>query len=302
MALKLDSLKNYVDEQRLPLIRKVAMSPKSASIFSLVTGVKGATALNLIDTTVSLQDGTVCGWNDKGVSALTQRQLVPGNISVQMSFCDKSLLKYWTSYEVAVAAGRKSEDMPFEEDFINSVIEKIGDANEKLIWQGDTSSLDENLSKTDGLLKLINAEGEVIKQTATTSETMFKRVFDVYNAIPDNALEKSAIFMNFSNFRKLVQELVDKNLYHYTTNVDKDMKIVLPGTNTIVYGVQGLSGKDSIISLVPEHTFYGVDLESDVDDFDCWYSKDNQEYRLSINYVLAVNFAFADEVVINTVA
>ena len=302
MALKLDSLKNYVDEQRLPLIRKVAMSPKSASIFALVTGVKGATALNLIDTTVSLQDGTKCGWNDKGVSALTQRQLVPGNISVQMSFCDKSLLKYWTSYEVAVAAGRKSEDMPFEEDFINSVIEKIGEANEKLIWQGDTSSDDENLSKTDGLLKLINAESEVIKQTGTTSDSMFKRVFDVYNAIPDNVLEKSAIFMNFSNFRKLVQELVDKNLYHYTTNVDKDMQIVLPGTNTTVYGVQGLSGKNSIISLVPEHTFYGVDLESDVDDFDCWYSKDNQEYRLSINYVLAVNFAFADEVVINTVA
>lgn len=298
-----NALSTYVDQEKLPLIRKVVFAPKSSKYFNWVTGVKGVTALNLLNTDVSLLDGTVCGWNeDGGTSALSQRNLAPANISIQMSFCDKAMQKYWTSYAVKVAASEKEDALPFEEEFVAGVIENVGEKVEKLIWQGDTDSEDSNLSKADGLVKILGSADGVTKQTADSNASVMARTFAVYNAIPDNALAKSAIFMNFANFRTLVQELTQANYFHYAPAVTEEMAITLPGTNTMVYGVAGLSGVDSIISLVPEHTFYGVDMEGDEERFDLWYSKDNQEYRLAINFVVGVQIAFPNEVVINTKA
>lgn len=296
-------LSTYVDEQKLPLIRKVVFAPKSSKYFNWVTGIKGVTALNLLNTDVDLLDGTVCGWNaDGGESALSQRNISPAHISVQMAFCDKAMQKYWTSYEVKVAASEKDGALPFEEDFVNGVIENVGEKIEKLIWQGDTASGDANLAKTDGLVKIINNAAGVIKQTADASSSILDRTYQVYNAIPDNALAKSSIYMSLANFRALVQELTKANYFNYAPKVDDEMTIILPGTNTSIHGVAGLSGVNSIISLVDEHTFYGVDMEGDEEKFDLWYSKDNQEYRLAINFVVGVQIAFPNEVVINTKA
>lgn len=43
-------------------------------------------------------------------------------------------------------------------------------------------------------------------------------------------------------------------------------------------------------------------MEGDEEKFDLWYSKDNQEYRLAINFVVGVQIAFPNEAVINTKA
>ena len=108
MAINTQSLTTYVDEQRLPLLRNAVLGARSAYHFYLMTGVKGATALNQLTTNVSFGDGSACGWNEAGTSTLSQRTLVPGAIKVNMSFCDKQLLKTWMNYEVRVAAGQKT--------------------------------------------------------------------------------------------------------------------------------------------------------------------------------------------------
>ena len=57
MALNVETIKGYVDEQRLPLIGKAVLNAKSAKLFNLQTGVKSTAALNLLDTTVVFGDG-----------------------------------------------------------------------------------------------------------------------------------------------------------------------------------------------------------------------------------------------------
>ena len=136
MAVNLTSLTQYVDQERLPLIRKAVVGNRSAQEFYLMTGVKGSTALNLLDTEVVFGDGSTCGWTDAGTSKLSQRVLVPGAVKVNMSFCDKAMLKYWMNYDVRVAAGQKN--LPFEEDFVNGVIDGVKAKLEKLMWQGNT--------------------------------------------------------------------------------------------------------------------------------------------------------------------
>lgn len=46
--INVSSLTQYVDEQRLPLIRKAVLAPKSADLFNLQTGVKSKAALNIL--------------------------------------------------------------------------------------------------------------------------------------------------------------------------------------------------------------------------------------------------------------
>ena len=127
-----NNLPQYVEEHRLPILRNAVIGNRSAKEFNLQTGVKGATALNLLVTDVTFGDGSACGWNEAGTSTLSQRILTPGAIKVNMSFCDKTLLKTWANYDVRVAAGQKTlpfdESIPAEKLFIHllQIIQIIG--------------------------------------------------------------------------------------------------------------------------------------------------------------------------------
>ena len=289
MAINVSALTAYVDEQRLPLIRKTIFAAPSVKHFNLQTGVKHSAALNILNTTVAFGDGATCGWDEAGSSAFSQRTLEVGNYKVNMSFCDKAMLKYWNGYEVRVAAGQKS--LPFEEDFVAGVIDGVAEKLETIIWQGVKAT-----DKMDGILTILGAEGTVIKTEAGT--TIYDSVLKAYKAIPAKKLNKAAMFLGVDKFRDLVLELTEKNLYHYNPSVDEKMEIVLPGTNTRIIAVSGLNGKSNVVAADPENIYYGVDMEGDEETFDLWYSQDNQEFRLAINFNAGVQVAFPDEVVL----
>ena len=289
MAINVSALTAYVDEQRLPLIRKTIFAAPSVKHFNLQTGVKHSAALNILNTTVAFGDGATCGWDEAGSSAFSQRTLEVGNYKVNMSFCDKAMLKYWNGYDVRVAAGQKT--LPFEEDFVNGVIDGVAEKLETIIWQGVKAT-----DKIDGILTILGKEGTVIKSEAGT--TIYDSVLNAYKAIPAKKLDKAVLFIGVDKFRDLVLELTAKNLYHYNPAVDEKMEIVLPVTNTRVIAVSGLNGKASVVAADPENIYYGVDMEGDEETFDLWYSQDNQEFRLAINFNAGVQVAFPDEVVL----
>ena len=292
MAINVSALSTYVDEQRLPLIRKTVFAAPSTRYFNLQTGVKHAAALNLLSTDVVFGDGATCGWNESGSTAFSQRILEVGNFKVNMSFCDKAMLKYWQGYEVRVAAGQKS--LPFEEDFINGVIDGVRVKLENMIWKGVKAT-----DGMDGLLTILDAaSGSTIQPSLATGSTIYDKTLAVYKAIPAGKLERASIFMGIDKFRDLVLELTAKNLYHYSPEVDSNLEIVLPGTNTKVRGVYGLNGEKAIVAGDGENIYFGVDMEGDEEKFDLWYSQDNQEFRLAINFNAGVQVAFPDEIVV----
>lgn len=299
MSVNVSNLTSYVDEQRLPLIRKAVLSAKSASLMTLQTGVKSVAALNLLTTSIVFGDGASCGWNEAGSSALTQRNITVGNVKVNMSFCERSLLKYWAGYDVRVAAGR--ETLPFEEYFIASVIDGVNAELEKCIWQGNKEGSG-NLTAFDGLLKILNAESGVKKIESVPDANIVKEVYSAYAAIPTEVLSKAVVMCGEDTFRDYIGELSAANLYHYDPKVDEEMSIVIPGTSTRIYGLAGLNGTKKVVAGDPGNFFYGTDMEGDQEVFDFWYSKDNQEFRLAIKFNAGVQVAFPDQVVVKTLA
>jgi len=287
------SLPDYVEQRRLPLIAAAVLGGDTAKLFNLQTDVKTSAALNLLATDVEFGDGSACGWDEAGTQTLSQRILNTGLIKINMAYCDKVMLKYWTQYQVRVAAGDKT--LPFEEYFINEVIKDVKAKLEKAIFQGDKTSQDDNLNKFDGLIKILGAESSVV--SFTKGANVAASVLAAYMAIPEEALDGASILIGADDFREYVQALVAQNLYHYDPNVPVDV-VYIPGTNVAVRKANGLNGTHKLIAgQLDKNFFYGCDMVNDEEKFEFWYSKDNREFRLAIEFNAGVQVAFPDMVV-----
>lgn len=301
MAIDVSKLKSYTEEHRLPLLRNAVIGGKSAKLFNLQTGVKGATALNLLNTDVQFGDGSACGWNEAGKSSLSQRVITPGYPKVNMSFCDKQLLKYWGNYEVRVGAGQKT--LPFEEDFMNGIVEGVAATLEKAIWQGDTAKSSEpNLNKFDGIVKIAGA-ATVAATTAYNAASISTTLNAMYAALPSAAFSKGEVvaYISDADYRKYIQELIANGNLVITNGVNDvamPESVLIPGTNVRVYGVAGLDGVQKAYMSYKDNFVFGTDLEGDEEKFEMWYSQDNREFRVAIEFTAGVQIAFPDMLVV----
>jgi len=300
-SYNVQSLPNYVDERREELIAKSVLGAKSAYMLSLQTGVKGPTALNLISTDVVFGDGSACGWNEAGATTLSQRILTPRALKINMGICDKNLLAKWANYLVRVEAGKTDRDLPFEKEFIDSVLESVKAGVERMIWQGDSTNA--NAVEFDGFLTILGASGSTaVAVSGTAAETAYSFIKKVAAAIPAVAVkEDTVIFVGEDMYRSYMQDLVSANLYHYDPQQGEN-EYMLPGTAIRVVAVAGLNGTNKAVAGRLSNMFYGVNLEDGDEIFDLWYSKDNREFRFAIEFVAGVQVAFPSEIVLGTKA
>lgn len=299
-SYNVSALPNYVDQLRPELIAKAVIGAKSAGLFTLQTGIKGPTALNLISSSVVFGDGAACGWTESGATSLSQAVLTPRALKINMSICDKTLLAKWANYLVKVQANKLDSDLPFEEYFIEDVIKNVKAGIEKMIYQGDTTG--EGI-QFDGLLKILQASGNTtIVTTGASSVTSYNFIKQVAAQMPASILDRDdlVILVSMPMYVDFIQNLVSANLYHYNPG-NGDNEYLLPGTNIRVIGVNGLNDTESydyVIAGSLSNMFYGTNLEDGDEIFDLWYSKDNREFRLAIEFVAGVQVAFQNEIVL----
>ena len=300
-SYNVSSLPNYVEQHREELIAKSVLGAKSAYMLSLQTGVKGPTALNLIDSTIAFGNGAACGWNEAGSTTLSQAILTPAALKVNMAICDKTLLAKWANYLVRVEAGKTDADLPFEKEFIDSVLKGVKAGVERMIWQGDSTSSAQ--TEFDGFLTILGATGSTaVAVSGTSAETAYSFIKKVAAAIPAAAVaEDTVIFVGEDMYRSYMQDLVSANLYHYDPKQGEN-EYMLPGTAIRVVGVAGLNGTSKAVAGRLSNMFYGINLEDGEEIFDLWYSKDNREFRFAIEFVAGVQVAFQNEIVLGTKA
>ena len=195
MSLNLTGLANYVKENEQQLATSLVFKPKTAQMIesagNVMVGVKSTETINVMETDAVFQAGGSCGFNASGTTAFTQRVVSPGKIKVNESICPKSFESKYT--QKALRAGSSYDYMPFADEYSAKKIEVIGAALETGLWQGDTTSLNAQLNKFDGLLKLIApagvpvagvVEGNTSGATAITAANIIGLIDDIYAAIP----------------------------------------------------------------------------------------------------------------------
>ena len=295
------AITGYVEEKKTQLIGKSLLDAKSVRHFNLLTGVKGATTLNLLDTDVVLQDGSDCGFDASGETKITQRIMQPKVLKCNMEYCDKNLLQTYANYMVKVGAGR--EELPFEEKFIGQVVKGVEDAIEKMVWQGASGQTDQ----WEGFISILNAaSAETHNVNAVSGTTANEFIKNVYLAAPSNIVNKEdfRIFVSESLYRQWIQELVAANMYHYDAKYAEG-EYALPGTNVKVIALSGLDGianYEYAIAARESNLFYGVDLSDDSEVFDFWFSKDDRVFKLAIEFLGGNQVAYPDEVVVGKLA
>lgn len=284
MAFNLSNLNSYVEQNKLPLIAATVLKGNTVSKFSLMTGVKGSATLNIVSTNPTLQAGD-CNFSPEGDTKFTQRVVNATPFKVNMEWCEKNLLDYYTQY--AVRAGLADDSLAFEEYITKQVVDNVQAKIETAIWKGSNNMV--------GLLDILMVDAP--KAVWTEGASAYDKVKAVYMAIPEKVLDKAVVMCGMDIFRQYTMELAEKNLYHYSAD-SNGLEIVIPATNTKLIAVAGLNGTDNIIAGALDNFYFATDMVSDSETFDIWYSKDNRTYRLAIEFNAGVQVAFPDEVVL----
>lgn len=299
----LDSrLKNYLEVNKDQLIMDAIFNSKTSKLFTLQTGVKAETAIVRLDSTVEFANDD-CSFNAGGSDTFTNRTLVPNFIKVNKVYCDKDLLKSWKASDVRIAA-TSNDSIPFEQQILENNANVISAEIEKILWQGDKTNGQGNMAFANGLVKMINDDitNTVIPAAnviAKGSDSVYNRVQKLWLALPANIADKCTIVMNITNYKNMIVELADANLFHIFEEYDGEYRMRLPFANIDVIGVEGLEGVDNIYAMPLDEVYYGVDLENDNEDVDFYFDKSDRNFKYVCEFVVAVQYAFPEHIYIN---
>jgi hypothetical protein len=312
MAFSVGTLAAYTKENEALLVASSVLGSKTASLIkdqgNVLVEVKSSEQIGIMDTDAIFQDGSSCGFTASGTTSFTQRAVTVGKIKVNEALCLKDLeAKY---LQKALPAGSMYDSMVYAEQYTNRKAEKIAQQLEKGLWQGDILSVDVNLNKFDGLLKLITAAGGSVVdansvpfhgsvETAITASNVIAIFDSIYKAIPAQVVDKDdmTIFCGMDVFRTYTVALKTANQFHYTVDQKANGEFVLPGTTIKVIAVQGLNGTNDIVAARISNLFLGTDLVGEESKFELFYAVEAMQMRFVSEFKMGVNFAFPDEIV-----
>lgn len=303
MAFVVTALTDYTDQNRFPLLIKSFYDSKTLSLITPQMGVKSVAALNIVDSDIKLQVAS-CTWFSSGSTTFSQRNITVGKIAVMEEMCADDLEAKALQHQLP--KGSTYTSLPFEQEIAELKAAGIADANETLIWQGDTTDSNGNLNKCDGLIKIINAGiGSGVVQadadgaiTTSNVRTIFK---DIYTKIPARIRNKKDLvaFCGWDTFATLINKVTDDNTFHYS--MDKaaaEGEMYYPGTALKVIAVHGLDGTDKIVCARLANLFWGTDLLEDKEQFRIFRLEDGTDaFRFKAKYKLGAQVAFLPEIV-----
>ena len=312
MAFDVSALAAYTEQNAAQLVTSSVLGAKTANLIksagNVMVGVKSAETINIMDTDAIFQAGGSCGFTASGSTTFTQRTVTVGKIKVNEALCPKDLeAKY---LQKALPTGSMYDSVPFEQEFADKKAKTIAAQLETAIWQGDTASVNVNLNKFDGLVKLVGAASGVVAANASTfisgaplssiTADNVISIFDgVYQAIPAKvvAADDMTIFCGQDLFRTYTIALKNSGSFNYQIDVKADSEFVLPGTTIKVVAVAGLNGTNKVYAMRLSNMFLGTDLLNEEEKFEIFYAKEADQVRFVSEFKMGVNIAFPDEVV-----
>ena len=293
----LDSrLKTYLETNGVEVLTKALFNSESAKYFNIQTGCTAEQPIIRLDSTITLADASNCGFTATGSDTFTNRLLSPKFLKVNKEFCPKTLLKTWAHSDVKMNA--LNQEMPFEELLISNNINELAKVNERLIWEGDTTSGEGNMLLMDGIITIAKKDENTVKQSKG-SDTIWQRVQKLWLALPTEIADKTTIFMSIANYKQLIVELMNANMYHVFETYDGTYEMTMPGANVKIKGVSGITS-DTILATPEENLYLGVDGESDDEIVDLYFDKSSRNFKFVVEYAYCVNYAFSEYVILNS--
>lgn len=299
MAFSLGTLNPFVNETAMQLVKKAVLTGKTIDMVSLVPGIKYKQTLNILDNDPYVAYAT-CGFSSSGSVAITQREIQVTAFEIKESLCEKNLEQYFVGQWMKAGSPKEEELGPI---LAESYVEKVKAYNEVQIWTGDynTSSV-----SMDGILTILSASGNTKNVSGSagthTANNIIAHVDAMVAATPEAILDKTdlVLFMSYANYMLYTSALRTANLYNYKDfSNGSEFEVYIPGTTIKAVATKGLTGKNNMVLTYASNIVVGTDLANEEEKFDIWYSRDNDEVRVNIQWKLGVQVYFPEFCVTN---
>jgi hypothetical protein len=306
MAYNVNLLTEYVDEQRFPLLKAAVMGARTASLFQIQAGIKHTAALNFLNTSIVIQDDSEgASTAGGGESKFSQRFITVSPLCVREFYDPKKLNNFYTQSQLK--AGSAENELAFEKEIMDGIVEQITAANETLLWQGNTAltgASNSNINKFNGYIKLIDSEAEVIKVTGVTLTTanIIAQVDAIYAAIPTEVLKATdmSILMGDDTYRLYTIALKNANMFHYSQEGGDTLTV--PGTNIKIYALPGLNETGRVYAMRLSNGVIGCDLEGEEDNAEAVFLPYEERVKIKVSWKYGVQIEEPKEIVTYKVA
>ena len=316
MAIDVSGLTAYIEENKADLITKAITGSKIMDYVDIRQGIKGTEKIPIIESTAPAQAGAACGYTSSGSTTITQTQITTTSIKVEESLCLKDLEGYFT--QKWLKPGAKPDNVAIFADIMNRKIANIARKVGQMLVKGDTDYTNDTwLKRMNGFISTVDSASDEIVATAqaSISSSTVRGIFEdiIFDRIPNEIIDQGVIVgCGYNVFRTLQNKLMVDNLFHYPApGSDFDaMSMVYPGTKIKVVGMpdfsyDGVDGggviptavQNRILAWEPKNFIVGMDTESDLKDFEVWYSQDNEQLRMRFRVRIGIGIHFTDQVV-----
>jgi len=321
-TFSLSGLAAYTEENKADIVTKSILGARTMGLIDVRAGIKSAMKVPILDVTAPFQAGGCGAFNTSGTTTLTQTTISPVSLKLNMSFCPNELEAYFTQKYLKAGAlytGTYDSQEAMDNAFFTAITDRIqayiNKQVEAMLWLGNTATTaDPNLKLMNGFIKTIDTAATAIAATQQTSITLglVRGIFEeiIFQKIPNAILnDNPVVFCSQEDFRLLLNALWADNLYHYIPSAKENanLELTYPGSNVRVISVPGLNSdngtglptaaKHRIFAGTANNFVAGVDLENDIKTFDLYYSKDNREVRMALDFKLGVANHFTDQIV-----
>ena len=302
-AYDVSGLASYVDEQREALTVRAVTEAKTLQYVNIQEGIKGSEEIKLMDDSIVYQAGD-CSMTPSGDTVFTDRAIAVETLGFMKSFCNKDLAGFWTQLGLRPGAMAEDKELPFEQQIIDYLLKLHSYELDKLIWKGNKSTGTGNLAFMNGFRSFLTTGNGCVDLNGTaTASISASNAYDVFyecfENTPSNIAESGDLicFTGRENFNYLMKDLVDQNFFHYSpANIATMDEIIVPGTNMRVVKVNGLNGLDNIYTGRASEFVFGTDLRSDFDNFELWYSQDDDVLYLRSKFRAGVQVPFLNQI------
>jgi len=281
--------------------KKVLTTGLAKNELTLIPNVKSKIKLAFSDLGNILQ-AEDCSFSSTGEGSLNQKTMEVCDLKVNLEYCATTFEANYLSAQLR--AGSNNEEVvptSYADFVVNYVADKVSSDLEKVMFQGNTGTASYPYSLCDGLVKQLQADGDVIDIAATASTIISTNVVGELNRLLNGVAAEVRSEANFKIFVSQEIAFAYKQAQASTTG-----GLFLVGDKELNYlgyrliPTSALNAKQ-MIAFNSDKVFFLTDLVSDWDDIIIIPQRNisgARTERFATSLKFGVNYLYGNEIVL----
>lgn len=322
MAFDVSAISAWTDEisDKSEWILKPILASKTLQTLTGIDkrmGIKGQSIkIPTLETTTPWQAGVACGFTTSGTTTVTQISLTTVPVKIQEQICLQDLETYFTTK--LLPSNDRPETFQLLDLWTGRKMAQAALQMESALWQAKTTYTNAtHLKHFNGWISVSDTAGTAVAATqqASIAAATVRGIIEeiAYTKIPSRIRDLGAVIVcGYDTFNIYRNKLMVDNLYHFDPSNSNmgQYSMNVYGTNVKLIGLPGLNNdnavdtgalptavKNRIFATYEDNLMVGMNAENDMNDFDVWFSKDDQVLKFFSRFHIGVGIKYNDLVV-----